>query len=842
MHTFFLNSHLSVSLSLAFFLLQSPQPQQTATPVTQSQPQLPPQQQQPQQQPPPAAQQPLQPQQQPLPPQHKSHQQQPSVAATTIESKGLESAAKKSTSNVKHEAAASESSSSSGGVGSDIKSTSESVVRPGPPQTESTPTVTTERKPESVIEPSTKPVIISSVNETPKDIQHSKTSLPSSPSTATDSSDVSKPGVTKYSSSPSRATKATATATATTTTTSEKSSPAKIVTPVPMVVESSGPPAAHESCVDDLEKKVSEVNLNGDIDQVERDVLSPPSNDASKSDSDSKSLKSQSPIEVSESAATCFIDVDDTMQYKLNGKWQYTREQLFQLKESPRCQEQPKLAPNIWETLRAKPNTTARVDFGHADLFYPFPSSANAPRNPMPPRAGAYIGRCSLDSRIATKKIIPVAPLQDVKLHTTENAWKPELKKKSASDLDEEAKTAELLKTFRGYLNKITPQKYHVIEEKIRLLTIDTEERLTLILNLIFDKAVDEPAFCIQYANLCKYLNTLKVSKINEKGESESVGFWRLLLTKCQQQFERDIYADIDIEARLEGIAECIDADKKRSLEAEFDEEKRRARKKSLGNMKLIGELYRLDMLNVKIMISCVQRLLSPIEEENIECLCTLLRTIGPKLAEDCRSKNNDKALDPLFAQLTQIANDIKSKRGEAAKLSSRVRFLILDILDMKKNDWQERSIQKGDRPKTIDEIHAEVQAQEERQQMEQLQYRENRERRKNHSDSSYARKSQQGPRQESIASVIDIFQKQKAEAKQAPSTLPQLGTNFSKWSSGSGTHNQGNISSSGNTSSSSSTSRPSQEQKDDPASSSTVASTSLKSETGDKKNLEGTS
>ena len=147
--------------------------------------------------------------------------------------------------------------------------------------------------------------------------------------------------------------------------------------------------------------------------------------------------------------------------------------------------------------------------------------------------------------------------------------------------------TLKLIKEFRGNLNEITPEKYDKILENIRTLQIDTEDRLRRVLDLVFDKAVLEPSFCVQYANLCQHLSSLVFETINEEtGEKELVKFSRLLLMKCQKDFELDIYEGIDIEGKMKAIEEETDPDKKKALQTELDEEKRQARKKSLGNIK----------------------------------------------------------------------------------------------------------------------------------------------------------------------------------------------------------------------------------------------------------------
>lgn len=56
------------------------------------------------------------------------------------------------------------------------------------------------------------------------------------------------------------------------------------------------------------------------------------------------------------------------------------------------------------------------------------------------------------------------------------------------------------------------------------------------------------------------------------------------------------------------------------------------ARRRSLGNIKFIGELFKLKMLTEAIMHDCVVKLLKNHDEESLECLCRLLTTIGKDL------------------------------------------------------------------------------------------------------------------------------------------------------------------------------------------------------------------
>lgn len=70
--------------------------------------------------------------------------------------------------------------------------------------------------------------------------------------------------------------------------------------------------------------------------------------------------------------------------------------------------------------------------------------------------------------------------------------------------------------------------------------------------------------------------------------------------------------------------------------------------------LKLIGELYRLQMLKAVIMANCVHKLISVIEDDSLECVCILLRTIGQQLDKDTEGKDKHKqVVDKYFNQLT---------------------------------------------------------------------------------------------------------------------------------------------------------------------------------------------
>lgn len=137
-----------------------------------------------------------------------------------------------------------------------------------------------------------------------------------------------------------------------------------------------------------------------------------------------------------------------------------------------------------------------------------------------------------------------------------------------------------------------------------------------------------------------------------------------------------------------------------------------------LGNINLIGELYKKEMLPSVALKGCFEKLLPPgndnPEEESIEMCCKLLTSVGPKLdgvEVKVKGKKNKKKkekkkktaslvtpelIESYYAELLRI----KSLKG---KLPARVNFQILDLIDLRKSKWKHRREQVV--AKTKDEI-----------------------------------------------------------------------------------------------------------------------------------------
>uniref|UniRef100_A0A3B5Q7H1 Eukaryotic translation initiation factor 4 gamma 1 n=1 Tax=Xiphophorus maculatus TaxID=8083 RepID=A0A3B5Q7H1_XIPMA len=338
------------------------------------------------------------------------------------------------------------------------------------------------------------------------------------------------------------------------------------------------------------------------------------------------------------------------------------------------------------------------------------PSFANLGR----PGMGGGIGgprRSQQVQRKEPRKIITSMSLNDdIQLNKAEKAWKPSVKKTTRSREPEEPqepqgndpeqmKTQELFKRVRSILNKLTPQKFQQLMKQVQELTVDTEERLKGVIDLTFEKAISEPDFSVAYANMCRCLSGLKVITPDKPGAT--VNFRKLLLNRCQKEFEKDKDDDEIFEKKQKELE--ADEVKQRLIE-ELEDAKDKARRRSLGNIKFIGELFKLKMLTEVIMHDCIVKLLKNHDEESLECLCRLLSTIG----KDLDFEKAKPRMDQYFNQMEKIIKERKT--------TSRIRFMLQDVLDLRRNNWVPRRGDQG--PKTIDQIHKEAEMEEHREQM----------------------------------------------------------------------------------------------------------------------------
>ncbi|KAJ3204859.1 hypothetical protein HDU82_005555 [Entophlyctis luteolus] len=288
-------------------------------------------------------------------------------------------------------------------------------------------------------------------------------------------------------------------------------------------------------------------------------------------------------------------------------------------------------------------------------------------------------------------------------LKATEAGWTPDsLKKKVNYESEEAAMIAEIEKKVKGYLNKLTIEKFDAISAHFLKLQITDENILRRVINLIFDKALDEHYFQNMYGQLClKLSNELPKVQAWIDLDAKNNIFRRLLLNKCQEEFENsEKWSKADSEEaesrqeRIKRLHSMSAEEKERYAEDEYNRSK--LKRRVLGNVTFIGELFKLNMITEKIMHGCVKQLLNDVqnpEEEETESLCKLMKSIGVRLDHE----RGRPFMDAYFARIQALSTNMV--------LPSRIRFMLQDLIELRKGNWKGRIEEAG--PLKIADIHA---------------------------------------------------------------------------------------------------------------------------------------
>ncbi|XP_063767498.1 eukaryotic translation initiation factor 4 gamma 3 isoform X16 [Eleginops maclovinus] len=465
--------------------------------------------------------------------------------------------------------------------------------------------------------------------------------------------------------------------------------------PLPAVLTSTLAPAPASS--PEADEKPAAPEENGEAD------MEPMRNGAGHTSETESSDGGATPAD-KENSTGALQDIEDLAES--SGKRQYNRDFLLGFQFMPACIQKPEGLPPISDVVLDKINQNklpsraveSRVisrgpDFTPA--FADFGRQMTGGRGAAPMSVGAR--------RPPPRKIIMHVPVNDeIQLKKSENAWKPGMKRPEAVVDDPEVQnTQELFKKVRSILNKLTPQKFNQLMKQVTDLTIDTEERLKGVIDLVFEKAIDEPSFSVAYGNMCRCLATLKVPMTDKP--NTTVNFRKLLLNRCQKEFEKDKVDDVVFERKQKELDSAASTTERERLQEELEEAKDKARRRSIGNIRFIGELFKLKMLTEAIMHDCVVKLLKNHDEESLECLCRLLTTIG----KDLDFEKAKPRMDQYFNQMEKIVKERKT--------SSRIRFMLQDIIDLRLHNWVSRRADQG--PKTIEQIHKEAKIEEQEEQ-----------------------------------------------------------------------------------------------------------------------------
>ncbi|EIE77941.1 hypothetical protein RO3G_02645 [Rhizopus delemar RA 99-880] len=295
----------------------------------------------------------------------------------------------------------------------------------------------------------------------------------------------------------------------------------------------------------------------------------------------------------------------------------------------------------------------------------------------------------------------PVAPLEK-----SENRWVPatilsqQTQTKPAETTENGLLSEEvIIRKVKALLNKLTVEKFDSISAQIFEYCKQSEKEedgkaLRTVIKLTFEKACDEPAFASMWARLCRRMSDSMTNDIRDTSLLDDKGnvsfgvllFRRYLFNRCQKEFEKGWKVNMPEMEEGEMLTDEYYAAAK-------------AKRQGLGLIQFIGELFKLEMLSERIMYHCLTKLCNDptnAGDEEAESLCKLLSTIGKKL--DSKPQTT-RWIDVVIQRM-------KDEMINSAKMSSRMKFMIQDILDLRKQNWVPRNANNQVAPTTLAKIH----------------------------------------------------------------------------------------------------------------------------------------
>ncbi|KAF8270164.1 armadillo-type protein [Lactarius quietus] len=305
-----------------------------------------------------------------------------------------------------------------------------------------------------------------------------------------------------------------------------------------------------------------------------------------------------------------------------------------------------------------------------------------------------------------------VAPLE-----VSTNRWVAGSTRRGGSGLDGDSPEV-VERKVKGLLNKLTMERFDSISDQIIAWANKSEKEkdgrtLIQVIKLVFEKATDEATFSEMYARLCRKMMEQISPKVQDDGIKNSEGkpfaggnlFRKYLLNRCQEDFERGWVAKEATAAAAASKATADLAVKEANEKTKGGEDSElysdeyyaaaKAKRRGLGLIRFIGELFKLQMLTERIMHECIKKLLGNVEnpeEEEIESLCKLLTTVG-SLLDTPKARAH---LDVYFSRMRELT---KNKN-----VNARMVFMLQDVIELRERKWIPRNTVSA--PSTIAQVH----------------------------------------------------------------------------------------------------------------------------------------
>ncbi|KAG8947035.1 hypothetical protein FRC04_011215 [Tulasnella sp. 424] len=255
----------------------------------------------------------------------------------------------------------------------------------------------------------------------------------------------------------------------------------------------------------------------------------------------------------------------------------------------------------------------------------------------------------------------------------------------------------------QALLNKLASKNFDAILGQVLGLANTSEDEkkgpvLDLIAKLVLEQASETPLFVEVFARFSKEMTAKLPAGVRDGNIRNPAGkpiaggqlFRKYLLDRCKEDTMRSMSVvrtglsnPSAQDDKVSGVRFEDEANNKKP--ALFSDQYYiiyKAKRQSLNLTRFTGELFKVQMLTERIIHELIKIRLAKInnpETDEIEMLCILVKTVGQEL-------DTPKAKGHINIYFERMAKLVDSN-----KLPSRLKFMLMDVMDLRKRNWGPR-------------------------------------------------------------------------------------------------------------------------------------------------------